>query len=62
MKITYKITAVVLSAVMLLPLAQPLSFAAEKPQIVRYNLIVEDNGMSTHWEDEDGNIVDLYGS
>lgn len=62
MKITSKITAVVLSAVMLLPLAQPLSFAAEKPQIVQYNLIVEDNGMSTHWEDEDGNIVDLYGS
>lgn len=61
-KITSKITAVVLSAVMLLPLAQPLSFAAEKPQIVQYNLIVEDNGMSTHWEDEDGNIVDLYGS
>lgn len=61
MKITSKITAVVLSAVML-PLAQPLSFAAEKPQIVQYNLIVEDNGMSTHWEDEDGNIVDLYGS
>ncbi|MDD7337232.1 MAG: hypothetical protein PUG56_00740 [Ruminococcus sp.] len=30
MKITSKITAVVLSAVMLLPLAQPLSFAAEK--------------------------------
>lgn len=53
MKITSKITAVVLSAVMLLPFAQPLSFAAEKPQIVQYNLIVEDNGMSTHWEDED---------
>ena len=57
MKIKTKITAVVLSAVMLLPLAQPLSFAAERPQIVQYNMVVDENGMSTHWEDADGNTV-----
>lgn len=61
MKLKTKAIAVILSAVMLLPLVQPLSIAAERPKIVQYNMVIDDNGMSTHWEDTEGNVVDLSG-
>ena len=58
MKTVKKTVSVFLAVLTVLSCMSAASFAAENgKQIVQYNLIIEADGRSTHWEDTDGNIV-----
>ncbi|MDO4380402.1 MAG: C1 family peptidase [Clostridia bacterium] len=60
MKNSKKVLSVILAVLMLLTCVPVFSFAADgNGEADRLFLIVEEDGRTTHWEDSEGNIVDL---
>ena len=60
MKNSKKVLSVILAVLMLLTCVPVFSFAEDgNGEVGQLLLIVEEDGRTTHWEDSEGNVVDL---